>query len=198
MNSISMLTAVLATTALSASVALAEAKYVSGSYQLDPAHSKVGFGVTHLMISTVEGKFNQSEGQIDLDEKFEKSKVKASVDMASIDTGNGKRDEHLKSPDFFEIAKYPKMTFESTSITGTPESFKLVGNLTIKGITKKVVFDGTYRGSAADGYGNQKAAFEAKTKINRKDFKIVSGAPAVGEEVTIDLRIQAGRPLAKK
>lgn len=179
------------------------AKYESGNYQLDPAHSKVGFEIPHLVISTVEGKFNNSEGSIELNDKFEKSKVKANVDIASIDTGNEKRDTHLKSPDFFDSGKYPKMTFESVQVIGAAENFKLIGNLTIKGVTKKVTFDGKYLGSVVDGYGNQKAAFSATTKINRKDFglnwnSMVEAGPVVGDEVTIDLRLQAGRPLPKK
>jgi polyisoprenoid-binding protein YceI len=197
-----MIIIVASTLAMSAS-ALADSKYEAGSYQLDPAHSKIGFEIPHLVISTVEGKFNQAEGAIDLNEKFEKSKAKITVDIASIDTGVVKRDGHLKSPDFFDAEKYPKMSFESTSIAGTPDSFKLTGNLTIKGITKQVAFDGKYLGTVMDGFGNQKAAFNAKAKISRKDFgltwnNMVEAGPVVGDEVTIELRVQAGRPAPKK
>lgn len=183
--------------------ASADNKYQAGSYQLDMAHSKIGFEIPHLVISTVEGKFNQAEGTVDLAEKFDASKVKVAAEIASIDTGVKKRDDHLKSPDFFDAAKFPKMSFESTAVMGPPQAFKLTGNLTIKGVTKKVTFDANYLGTANDAFGNQKAAFNAKTKISRKDFgltwnNMVEAGPVVGDEVTIVLRIQAGRPLPKK
>ena len=175
--------------------------YQAGTYNLDPMHSKVGFEVPHLVISTVEGRFTKLGGDIQLGEKFEKSSVKVAVDTDSVDTGVAKRDDHLKSPDFFESKKYPQMKFESTEIAGTPETFKLTGNLTIKNVTKKVTFEGKYLGTVKDGYGNEKAAFNAKTKINRKDYGLtwnnaVEAGPVVGDEVTIDLKLQAAK--AKK
>lgn len=177
-------------------------KYAAGAYQIDPAHSKVGFEIPHLVISSVEGRFNAFEGTLDLNEKFEKSKVKFSVDISSIDTGNSKRDDHLKSPDFFDAGKYPKMTFESTEVKGTPEGFKLTGNLTIHGVTKPQTFEAKYTGSAKDGYGNEKAAFTAKKEISRKEYgltwnNMVEAGPVVGDKVTIDLKIQAAKPAAK-
>jgi polyisoprenoid-binding protein YceI len=188
---------------LISSLAQAESKYVAANYQVDPMHSKVGFEIPHLVISTVDGRFTKFDGGIDLAEKFDKSKVNVTVDMSSIDTGVQKRDDHLKSPDFFDVAKHPNMKFESTAISGTPEDFKLTGNLTIKGVTKKVTFDGKYLGAVKDGYGQDKTAFQAKTKINRKDFgltwnKMLEVGPTVGDEVTIDLRIQAAKTVAKK
>lgn len=175
----------------------------SGKYNLDPMHSKVGFEVPHLVISSVEGKFKTFSGVLTIDDKFEKSKLEAEVDVGSIDTSVKDRDDHLKSPDFFDVAKTPKMTFKSTAISGKPEKFKMTGDLTIKGITKKVVFDGIYKGTAADAYGNTKAAFAASTKINRKDFgltwsKAVEVGPVVGDEITIDLKIQAAKEVAAK
>ncbi len=188
-----------------APMAMAETKYEPGSYQLDPMHSKVGFEIPHLVISSVEGKFNQSEGEIKLDPTFTKSSAKISTEISSIDTGVAKRDDHLKSPDFFDAKKYPTMKFESTEVTGTPDSFKLIGNLTIHGITKKVAFDAKYLGTVKDGYGNEKAAFDAKTKISRKDYgltwnNVVEAGPVVGDEVSIGLKIQAAKvvPKAKK
>lgn len=183
--------------------AIAETKYSPGIYDVDAAHSKVGFEIPHLMISTVEGKFNKFEGKVDLNEKFEKSKVSLSAEIASIDTGVAKRDDHLRSADFFDAAKYPTMKFVSTEVKGSPESFKLTGNLTIHGVTKKVTFDSKYNGSANDPYGNQKVGFAAKTKISRKEFglkwnTVVEAGPVVGDEVTLDLNIQAGRPSPKK
>lgn len=196
---------VVATTIMMALPAPAAAKYTAGSYAVDNAHSKVGFEIPHLVISTVEGTFSKFEGRIDLADKFDKSKVSMTVDTSTINTGNTKRDDHLRSGDFFDVGqeKNKTMKFESTGITGTPDSFKLKGKLTIKGVTKDATFDGKYLGSVNDGNGNEKAAFTAKTKINRKDFgltwgKAVEAGPVVGDEVTIDLKLQAGRPVAKK
>lgn len=182
--------------ALFALPAMAETKYKPGQYDIDAAHSKVGFEISHLVISTVEGKFSKFEGKIDMNEKFEKSKVTVTADVASIDTGVAKRDDHLKSPDFFDAAKYPTIKFVSTEVKGTPESFKLTGNLTIHGVTKKVTFDSKYNGSAVDPYKNEKAGFAGKAKISRKDFGLkwntmVEAGPVVGDEVTIDLRLEA-------
>ena len=172
----------------------------AGTYQVDPTHTKVGFEVPHLVISTVEGRFNKFEGKVDLADKFEKSKFRMLVDVASVDTGVAKRDDHLRNADFFEAPKYPEMKFESTEIKGKPESFQLTGNLTIKGVTKKVTFDAKHLGNVNDGFGNDRAAFTAKTKINRKDFglnfaSMMEKGPVVGDDVTIDLRVEATKPL---
>ena len=184
---------------LSASAFAAPAKYEPAAYSVDPMHSKVGFEIPHLVISSVEGRFTKYDGTFTLAEPFEKSSFKASVDVASIDTAEKKRDEHLVSPDFFDAKKFPKMTFESTEVKGTPEAFKLTGNLTIHGVTKKVTFDSKYLGSVVDGYGNQKVAFHGTTKISRKEFGLVwsqavEAGPIVGDDVTINLNIQAGKP----
>lgn len=184
---------------LLATIAFTKAKYEAGVYEIDSMHSKVGFEVPHLVISTVEGTFNQFDGKLELADKFEKSKLDASVDVTSIDTGVVKRDDHLRSKDFFEVSAYPKMTFKSTKISGQPEAFKVVGDLTLKGVTKTTTFEGKYLGTVIDGYKNQKVAFNLKGKINRKDFglnwgSMVEAGPVVGDEVTIVLKIQAGHP----
>ncbi len=170
----------------------------AGKYSLDASHSKVGFEIPHLVISTVEGRFGSFTGEFEMGEKVSSSKVTASVDISSIDTANADRDTHLKSADFFDAAKHPKMTFTSKSITGSFESFKMTGDLTIKGKTKSVVFDGKFLGNVVDGYNNTKAAFTATTKISRKDFgltwsKAVEAGPVVGDEVTITLKIQGAK-----
>ena len=173
------------------------------AYQVDPGHTKVGFEVPHLVISTVEGRFNKFTGQVELDEKkFENSKFGMQVEVASVDTGVAKRDDHLRADDFFAAKKYPEMKFESTEVKGKPESFQLTGNLTIRGVTKKVTFDAKHLGNVNDGFGNDRAAFQAKTKINRKDFglsfaSMMEKGPVVGDEVTIDLRVEATKPLKK-
>lgn len=174
-----------------------------GKYQIDPMHSKIGFEIPHLVISSVEGKFKTFEGELDIASDFSKSKINASVDINSIDTGVEKRDGHLKSPDFFDAEKNPKMTFVSKSIKGSAESFTLEGDLTIKGQTKPVSFKGKYLGAVTDGYGNRKVAFKATAQINRKDFgltwnNMVEAGPVVGDKVTIELNIQGGKPAEKK
>lgn len=173
-----------------------------GTYAIDPMHSKVGFEVPHLVISTVEGTFRTFEGEFSVAKKFSDSKVEATIEIASIDTGVDKRDGHLRSPDFFDANKFPTMHFVSTKVEGTPKRFKMKGKLTMRGVTKPVTFDGRYLGSAKDGNGNLKAAFEAETKINRKDFgltwnSMVEAGPVVGDEVTISLKIQGGKPVNK-
>ncbi|MFN3453780.1 MAG: YceI family protein [Pseudobdellovibrio sp.] len=166
-----------------------------GTYTLDAAHSKVGFEIPHLVISTVEGRFTKFDGDFEIAKKFTDSKVTANIDINSIDTANADRDKHLKSADFFDVEKYPKMTFKSKKITGSEKNFKIVGDLTIKDVTKEVTFDGKYLGNVADAFGNTKAAFTATTKINRQQFnlkwsKLAEAGPVVGDEVTISLKIQ--------
>lgn len=194
---------IIATTAavLMALPALAQ-KIEAGSYKVDPAHSKVGFEIPHLVISSVEGNFRTFEGTIDLKDKFESSTVSVNVDIASIDTGVKDRDDHLKSPDFFDAAKFPKMTFKSTALKGTPSNFQLTGDLTIHGTKKKVTFDGKYLGAVKDAFGQQKVAFTATTKVSRKDFglkwnNVVEAGPVVGDEVTIKLSIQGAKPIVE-
>ena len=178
--------------------AMAQPKSEPGTYQIDPMHSKVGFEVPHLVISSVEGNFKAFEGKIEVAQDFSKSSVSAKIQTDSIDTGVAKRDDHLKSPDFFDVKKFPAMTFQSTSIKGTPAAFKMTGDLTLHGVKKSVVFEGSYLGAVTDGYGKRKVAFQAKTKINRKDFgltwnNVVEAGPVVGDEVTIELKIQAAK-----
>lgn len=176
----------------------------SGQYQIDPTHSKIGFEIPHLVISSVEGSFNQFRGTIDLNEqRFSRSKVNASIDVKSISTGVKKRDNHLLSKDFFEATKYPKMTFKSHKIKGNKSKFKLTGDLTIKDKKRRVTFDGKFLGTVKDGYGNLKAAFVLTTTINRKDYgltwgSVVEAGPVVGDDVKITLKIQAARPIVKK
>lgn len=174
------------------------AKYNAGLYQIDPMHTKIGFTVPHLGVSRVEGRFTQFEGTLDLKDKFTTSVFKASMEVHSINTDVVKRDEHLKSADFFDAKKYPKMTFVSKSFKGVPEKFTVEGDLTIKDVTKSVPLTGRYLGTVKDQMGNVRAVFSAKTTVNRKDFHLnfdekVDTVPLVGDEVEIDLIIEAIR-----
>ena len=178
-------------------------KIEAGKYAIDPAHSKLGFEISHLVISTVEGRFDQFTGDIEMGTKLEDTKINASADVGSISTANADRDKHLKSPDFFDAAKYPKMTFVSKKVTGSADKMKVTGDLTIRDVTKTVVLDAKYMGVVNDPYGNTKIAFSAKTKISRKAFglawnKVIEAGPVVGDEVTLDIRIEAGKPAVAK
>ncbi|MCQ6956928.1 YceI family protein [Mucilaginibacter aquariorum] len=164
---------------------------------LDPMHSEVQFKVKHLVISTVSGFFKSFEGQLETEnEDFTGAKIEFSLDVNSIDTTQPQRDEHLKSAEFFDAATYPKITFKSTSFTADGDDYKLVGDLTIKDITKPVTLAVEYGGSAGDFYGNTKAGFEVTGKINRKEFGLVwdgvteAGSIVVGEDIKLNMNIQ--------
>lgn len=186
----------LAPALLISQLALAESKIPEGTYKIDTAHSKVGFEVPHLVVATVEGKFTDFEGTLIIDSKLEKSKVEVSIKAASVNTDNKDRDDHLRSPDFFDAKKYEKLSFKSKKISGPEDNLKVAGDLTLRGVTKPVVLDAKYTGKVTDPWGNERVAFRASTKINRKDFglswnKAVELGPVVGDEVTLDLRVEA-------
>jgi len=160
---------------------------------LDPMHSEVQFKVKHLVISTVTGSFKTFEGTVTTEgDTFEGATAEFSLDVASIDTNQEMRDGHLKGPEFFDVEKYPKITFKSTSITNDT----LTGNLTIKDVTKPVTLDLEHGGTATDFYGNLKAGFEVTGKINRKDFGLVwsgiteAGAVVLGDDVKLIINVQ--------
>ena len=141
---------------------------LADSYTIDPAHTEVAFKVKHLGISTVTGKFETFSGSFDFDpEKMENSTVSATIDVSSVNTSVEARDNHLRSPDFFEVEKFPEMTFKSTKIQHVHgEKFQIVGDLTIRDVTKSVVLDAELGGMATDPMGNEKAAFSASTSWN--------------------------------
>lgn len=174
-------------------------EYVPGTYSIDVEHSKVGFMIPYLLISTVEGKFTRLNGIINLKEKFEESKIFVEVESSSIDTGVKERDDHLRSSDFFDVNKYDKLTFKSVKIVGGRDHFKLIGDLTIKGVTRRVEFDTVYLGVVANGLGQDKAAFLGKAKINRKDYginwnKVIEAGEVIGDDVDIELKVLAFKP----
>lgn len=167
-------------------------------WNIDAEHSNVGFKVRHMMVSNVKGDFGKVVGIVDIDDKdLTKSKVEVSIETASINTGVAKRDEHLKSADFFDVAKYPAMTFVSQKVKKAGGKLKVTGFLTLHGITKEVVLDVEGPTKAyKDPWGNTKRGATATAKINRKDFgltynaAIESGGVMVGEEITIALEIE--------
>lgn len=189
------LLAVLTTVIALAAPLLAQA----ATWTIDPEHSNIGFKVRHLMVSNVKGHFDKFTGTVDINEKdITKSKVDVSIDTASINTNVQKRDEHLRSADFFDVSKYPSMTFVSKKVAKAGKGkLKVTGDLTLHGVTKEVVLDveGPAKESK-DPWGNIRSGAVASTKINRKDFGLTwnaaleTGGVVVGDEVTINLEVE--------
>jgi polyisoprenoid-binding protein YceI len=171
----------------------------AADYKIDPAHTTVGFSVRHLAISHVPGRFVEIDGGLSFDPaNIKASKTEATIKTASITTQNQKRDDHLRSPDFFDVAKYPEMSFKSKGVQSVSDTeFKVDGDLTMHGITKPVILEVTYDGAAKDPQGKDRVAFSATAKVNRKDFglnwnKVLeTGGLVVGDEVAISLEIEA-------
>lgn len=196
------------TPAAAAQTPSAKAAYApvpGGVYQIDPAHSLIGFAVRHLEINWVEGRFKDFTGTIRFDEQdITKSTVEFAAKVTSIDTEVEARDKHLRSADFFEVEKYPSMTFKSTRVERKgKERYVLHGDLTLKGVTKPVALPFTTTGAVKDPWGGTRFGVEAETKINRRDFGInygnalAGGGFDVGNEVVISLRLEAVLPAQK-
>ncbi len=166
------------------------------TYVIDPVHSAVGFSIRHF-VSKVPGKFAKFEGTITVDRaNLAQSSAEATIEIASIDTSNQKRDDHLRSPDFFEAAKFPRMTFKSTSWKKTGENtYDVVGNLTLKDVTKPVTLKVTALGFGPGMGGAQLSGWEATTTIDKKQWNMKDPAmldAALGDDVTITINIEAG------
>ncbi len=170
----------------------------AADWRVDRSHTTVGFSVSHIFTS-VQGRFDRFDGTIVFDPKSPESVVvRATVEAASINTNNAKRDKHLRSDDFFDVEKYPTLSFESTGgVTEMKDNRgKLAGKLTIHGVTKPVVFDVTFRGQGKDPWGNVRAGFAARVDINRKDYGLnwnevlETGGLLVGEEVEIRIDVE--------
>lgn len=174
------------------------ALFAQTKWNVDPAHSSAKFTVTHLVISEVEGNFKKFNGTLsNTKPDFADANVNFSIDAASVNTDNDMRDKHLKGDDFFNAEKYPNMVFKSTSMKKlAANKYTLMGNLTIRDVTKPVKFDVTYGGTAKDAYGNTKVGFKANTVINRFDYGLKwnaateAGGATVGKDVTIDLKLE--------
>ena len=164
---------------------------------IDPMHSEIEFKVKHLMISTVTGRFSEFSAAVESETAdFSDAKISFLAQVASISTGNEQRDGHLKSDDFFAADKYPTIDFKSTSFTKSGDTYALLGDLTIRDVTKSVAFEVEYSGQQGDFYGNTKAGFELTGKIKRKDFNLSwdavteAGGIVVSDEVKIICNIQ--------
>ncbi len=171
------------------------------TYTIDSKHTNVEFVVRHLMISKVRGRFAGVSGTIEVPAGSDvPSKIDVTVDVASIDTREEQRDGHLRSPDFFEVEKYPNITFASSRIEGEPSSFRIHGTLTIHGTSREVVLEAEFGGRGDDPWGNHRVGYEAHATISRKDFGMTwnqaleLGGVAVGDEVKIEIAVEAYAP----
>ena len=170
----------------------------AATWKLDKAHSSIGFSVRHLVISKTTGAFSEFDGTVEFDGvNLETGSVEVTAQMASVDTDNAKRDDHLKSADFFEVERYPTMSFKSTKVKSTgKDRFDLTGMLTIKGISREVTFDCEFNGTMSDPWGDTRAGFSAEGEINRQDFNVSfskvldGGGLVVGDMVNVMLELE--------
>jgi polyisoprenoid-binding protein YceI len=172
---------------------------LSGTYTLDPAHTRIGFVARHAMVTKVRGAFNEFEGSAVIDgANPANSHVEVTINAASIDTRNAQRDEHLRSNDFLAMQEHPEITFTSTGARQVDDTtFELTGDLTIRGVTKSVTIPFTFEGAAKDPFGNLRAGFEGSVAINRKDWGVTwnaaleGGGVLVSDKVTLEFEISA-------
>ncbi|HET9500680.1 MAG TPA: YceI family protein [Marmoricola sp.] len=172
---------------------------LTGTWTLDPTHTRIGFVARHAMVTKVRGAFNEFEGAAVVDgDDLGASKVDVTIQATSIDTRNEQRDGHLRSNDFLSMEEYPTITFSSTGATKTGEAgFELTGDLTIKGVTQSVTIPFDFEGAATDPFGNLRAGFEGSVTINRKDYGITWNAPLeaggvlVGDKIVLEFEVSA-------
>jgi polyisoprenoid-binding protein YceI len=172
---------------------------LTGTYTLDPTHTRLGFVARHAMVTKVRGSFTDFAGTAVLDaEDPTRSHAEVTIQVSSVDTGNAQRDEHLRTNDFFDAATYPEIRFVSTKAEALgDDNYRLTGDLTIKGITKSVAVDFEFTGVVADPWGNQRVGFEGRTVINRKDFGVnfnaalEAGGVLVSEKITLEFDVSA-------
>lgn len=174
---------------------------LTGDYTLDPAHSRIGFVARHAMVTKVRGSFNDFTGTGHFDaEDPSRSRLEVTIQAASIDTRNADRDAHLRGNDFFDMESYPELRFVSTAVEVVDEStYRVTGDLTIKGVTRPVTIDFELTGSAVDPFGNHRIGFEGSTTVNRKDWGVnwnaalEAGGVLVGEKVVLEFDVSAIR-----
>jgi polyisoprenoid-binding protein YceI len=169
-----------------------------GTWSIDPAHSKVGFAVKHMGIATVRGEFTAFEGTLEIGEDLSSAKVYGTVKAESVDTNEPQRDDHLRSPDFFDVAQYPELRFESTSIEALDdEEFRITGQLTIHGETNEIVLHADVQGTDIDPWGNERVGLEVTGQLSRGDYgmkfnqALGSGNMLVADKVKLALDISA-------
>jgi polyisoprenoid-binding protein YceI len=174
-------------------------------WEIDSSHSGIHFSVRHLVIAKVRGQFSRWTGAVIVpDGDFTKASVEAVIDASSIETGVADRDAHLKSADFFDVANFPEVVFKASRVAPKGDDLQLVGELTIKGITREVALEVEQLGTVKDPWGNERAAFSAKTVVDRKDFGLTwnqaleTGGVMVGDKVTLEIEVEAVRQAATK
>lgn len=169
---------------------------VPGTWQIDPTHTDIGFTVRHL-ISKVRGTFEEFEGEIVIADDLAESTANATIHLNSINTGTAQRDNHLRSSDFFEVDENPVMTFKTTAVRPDGDDYVVTGDLTIKGVTRSVEVAVEFLGVGPDPWGGTRVGFEAKAKINRKDFGLTYNIPlegdkvVIGDQISIQLQVEA-------
>jgi polyisoprenoid-binding protein YceI len=183
-------------------IALPALALAGDTWNIDTSHTQTGFSVKHFMLSTVRGDFDKTTGTVVIDDAdITRSTVEVTVDVATVSTRDQKRDAHLKSPDFFDVAKYPTMTFKSTKVEKAGEGLKVTGDLTMHGVTKPVVLDvTTFTKEMKDPYGNWRRAVSATARLNRKDFGVSYGPDSVVSDlvnVSIEAELVKAAPPAK-
>jgi polyisoprenoid-binding protein YceI len=171
---------------------------VAGEYVIDPAHTSVEFIGRHLMITKVRGRFADVSGTITVDDEPERSHVEVAIKVASIETGDPRRDDHLRSPDFFDAEKYPTITFRSTKVEPmTSDSWTVTGDLIVRGVTRPVTLQVEFDGASASPFGDERIAFSAAAEVDREDWglnwnvALETGGVLVGKKVRIELNVQA-------
>ncbi|GAA1407623.1 hypothetical protein AUR04nite_14300 [Glutamicibacter uratoxydans] len=183
--------------------ATATSPLTAGVWTLDASHSEVGFSVRHAGISKVRGSFTEFDATLTIAETIEASSVEANIQIASVNTKDANRDGHLKSADFFDAEQFPTMTFKSTSIKGDADDLVVVGDLTIRGVTKEVELAAELGGQAVDAFGATRAGFFASTTISRKEFGITwnaaleAGGVLVSDKVKIEIDASFVLPTAE-
>lgn len=182
----------MSTTTIPASLA-----ELTGSWTLDPAHTRVGFVARHAMVTKVRGSFNELEGTAVVDGGIDSAQIDLTIQVGSIDTRNADRDGHLRSGDFLEVEKYPTITFHSTSVKANGDTLEVTGDLTIKETTKSVTIPFEFDGAAQDPFGNVRAGFEGSIAIQRSDYGITwnaaleTGGVLVSDKITLEFEVSA-------
>ncbi|WP_077489069.1 YceI family protein [Sinomonas mesophila] len=165
----------------------------TGTWTLDPSHSDIAFTVRHAGISKVRGRFTDAAGSVEAGHGADGTQATAVIKTASFDSGDGNRDAHVKGADFFDVERFPEITFTSTSIEAKGDDFDVTGDLTIKGVTRQVTIETEFNGTALDPFGNTRAGLSGETTISRKDFGLTwnavleTGGVLVSDKVVISL-----------
>lgn len=170
---------------------------VATTWAIDAAHSSLEFAVKHMVFATAKGRFGEFSGTVEFNpDNVGASSVVVEINVASVTTSQAQRDGHLNSADFFDTEKFPTATFKSTSVTGSPEQLKVVGDLTLKDVTKPVTLDAEFLGQGANPFGVDVAAFSATTKINRAEFglsynaALETGGVLIGEDIKLSIELE--------